>query len=78
MFQDQRFSSPIMQTMNKTKPQQINKEYNDWFEATEFIYDKDYRYTRILKLKKIIHTRFYVYADIVHPKLQVLFKLKWT
>ena len=59
---------------------ELMEEYNDWFEATEFIYDKDYRYIQAYsKTKKdYIPTKFYVYADIVNPELQVLFKLKWA
>lgn len=59
---------------------ELMEEYNDWFEATEFIYDKDYRYIQAYSKtnKGGAPTRFYVYADINHPELQVLFKLKWT
>ena len=49
---------------HQQRASELMEEYNDWFEATEFIYDKDYRYIQAYsKTKKdYTPTRFYVYC----------------
>ena len=53
------------------------EKYRIWFDNTKFKYEKDYRYVEMYSTEQNM-MKFYIYVDITHPKLKVLFKLRWV
>mgnify|MGYP001446811561 FL=1 len=61
---------------HQDKASKLLEKYRIWFDDTKFKYEKDYRYVQMYRTEQDM-MKFYIFADITHPKLKVLFKLRW-